>query len=212
MSTSVIEQRKVRPVLKHKERRQREKEEMKRTILEAGMDLVKTQGISALTIRSLAERISYSTSIIYEYFKSKEEIFIALNEMLYQKLLVTLKTVPYIEDPEQHLLKFIRVNVDFFEKNQHLIELFSQECFGRDIFEKPPEFTIIRGLYGDILRRCHCKQLKTQLDIDKALDVIRSLRVGMLILSQYERSADRMQRVQDSLENGIRTLLKGWNS
>lgn len=210
MSLSVIEQRKGRPLLRHKERRQREKEEMRKMILEAGMDLVKHQGVSALTIRTLADHISYSTSIIYEYFKSKEEIFKALNVLLCQRLLETLNKVPQDTNPEHYLLHLVKVNVNFFERNHNLIELLSLECFGKDISQKPKEFLMIRELFGEALKKCHCKSLPTQADIDKALDVIRSLRVGMLILSQYETTHEGQHRISESLENGIKALLKGW--
>ncbi len=53
----------------HKERRLQEKKAMKRLILDTAMELVSKNGLSALTIRSLADQIEYSPSIIYEYFE-----------------------------------------------------------------------------------------------------------------------------------------------
>ena len=47
-------------------------------ILEAAMQIVMQQGVEAVSMREIAERIEYSPSGLYEYFSSKEELFAAL--------------------------------------------------------------------------------------------------------------------------------------
>ena len=194
----------------HKERRVREKEQMRQRLLDAGLELVSKKGVSALTIRSLAEHISYSTSIVYEYFESKEEIYKELNILVTKRLLFALQSVPKPETPDEYLIELVKVNIGFFEHNHHLIELLSLECFGKDAADKPVEFTEIRALFGKALKNCDCKRLKTVEDYERALNVIRSLRVGMLILSQYETSHEGLKRIANSLEDGITDLLRGW--
>ena len=57
-----------------RERRDRERKELKRAILEAAREIAATEGWQAVTIRKVAEKIEYSPPTIYEYFTSKEAI------------------------------------------------------------------------------------------------------------------------------------------
>lgn len=56
------------------ERREREREQLRQLIVEAARDLLLEQGLSGLSMRSIAERIEYSPATIYLYFESKEEL------------------------------------------------------------------------------------------------------------------------------------------
>ncbi len=63
-----------------KERHERDREAVKRAILDAARDLFVSEGYENVSIRKIAERIEYSPAAIYSYFPSKDEIFIALAE------------------------------------------------------------------------------------------------------------------------------------
>ncbi len=56
------------------ERREREKEMLRARIVEAARDLLSEQGLDALSMRAIAERIEYSPATIYLYFRDKEEL------------------------------------------------------------------------------------------------------------------------------------------
>lgn len=56
------------------ERREREKEMLRARIVEAARDLLSEQGLNALSMRAIAERIEYSPATIYLYFRDKEEL------------------------------------------------------------------------------------------------------------------------------------------
>src|SRR5580765_2972412 len=63
-----------------KERHGREREAIRRAILDAARDLFVTEGYQNVSIRKIAERIEYSPAAIYGYFPSKDDIFFALAE------------------------------------------------------------------------------------------------------------------------------------
>lgn len=67
-------------------RRDREKEKMKERILEAASGIIAEDGLDRLSIRKIAARIEYSPSIIYHYFKDKEEIINTVMQSGYQKI------------------------------------------------------------------------------------------------------------------------------
>jgi len=56
------------------ERREREKEALRTRIVEAARDIVSEEGLDALSMRAIAERIEYSPATIYLYFRDKDEM------------------------------------------------------------------------------------------------------------------------------------------
>src|SRR6202008_4854150 len=63
-----------------KERHERDREAVRRSILDAARDLFVTEGFENVSIRKIAELIEYSPAAIYSYFPSKDDIFFALAE------------------------------------------------------------------------------------------------------------------------------------
>ena len=63
-----------------KERHERDREAVRRAILDAARELFVAEGYQNVSIRKIAERIEYSPAAIYGYFPSKDDIFFALAE------------------------------------------------------------------------------------------------------------------------------------
>ena len=57
-----------------KERREREREEIRGKILDAARELFANEGVDSVTMRGIAERIEYSPTAIYFHFKDKEAL------------------------------------------------------------------------------------------------------------------------------------------
>src|SRR6266550_3666489 len=67
-------QRLVAQIMGVKERRDRERLEMRQAILDSAREIAAKEGWQAVTIRRVAEKIEYSPPAIYEYFESKEAL------------------------------------------------------------------------------------------------------------------------------------------
>ncbi|WP_313641244.1 helix-turn-helix domain-containing protein [Paenibacillus sp.] len=77
-----------------KEQRQpREREDMKKMILQAAALLIAKDGIEKLSIRKIAERIEYSPGIIYHYFQGKDEIVVRYLQQKYTDMVAGLQSV-----------------------------------------------------------------------------------------------------------------------
>jgi AcrR family transcriptional regulator len=63
-----------------KERQERDRESVRRGMLDAARELFVREGYQNVSIRKIAERIEYSPAAIYGYFPSKDDIFFALAE------------------------------------------------------------------------------------------------------------------------------------
>ncbi len=68
------------------ERKLRHKDALRRQILDAARDLLSTKGFAKFSMRNIAERIEYSPTTIYLYFKNQEELVHALCEEVYGEL------------------------------------------------------------------------------------------------------------------------------
>jgi AcrR family transcriptional regulator len=63
-----------------RERQTRERDTVRRKILNAARTLFLTEGYANVSMRKIADQIEYSPGAIYSYFPSKEDIFFALAE------------------------------------------------------------------------------------------------------------------------------------
>jgi AcrR family transcriptional regulator len=63
-----------------RERQHRERDTVRRKILNAARTLFLTEGYANVSMRKIADQIEYSPGAIYSYFPSKEDIFFALAE------------------------------------------------------------------------------------------------------------------------------------
>ena len=69
-----------------KERRERQKENLRQEILDAARQLFLKNGYENVSMRQIAAKIEYSPTTIYLYFKNKSELFHSLCEEAFAKL------------------------------------------------------------------------------------------------------------------------------
>jgi AcrR family transcriptional regulator len=77
-----------------KERQERDREEMRQSILDAAQELFVAEGYRNVSIRKIAEKVEYSPAALYSYFPSKDDLFFALAEEGFRKLFA------FTNDPE----------------------------------------------------------------------------------------------------------------
>ncbi len=69
-----------------RERQERDREEVRRKILDAARELFVAEGYRSVSVRKVAEKIEYSPAALYSYFPSKDDLFFALAEEGFLKL------------------------------------------------------------------------------------------------------------------------------
>ena len=84
-------------------RRQRHREEARRTILDATESLMVERGGDDFSMRSLAERSGYTAPTIYHHFGDKEGLVDALLEERFARLLSAVQQVELGDDPLANL-------------------------------------------------------------------------------------------------------------
>ena len=107
-----------------KDRREREKMELKNKILDAANELFLELGYEKTTMRKIAERIEYNPATIYFYFKNKEEIFYALQKIAFQAFYEAfLKVYESTPNPSERLTKMGRAYIQFALENKSYYDL-----------------------------------------------------------------------------------------
>jgi AcrR family transcriptional regulator len=105
------------------DRKEREKVEMKRQILDAARRLFLEQGFEKTSIRNIAEEIEYSAGTIYLYFKDKNEILFALHVEAFSVLMQAMQagimgeTDPFgrLVSLGKHYLKYAFENPELYD-------------------------------------------------------------------------------------------------
>ena len=105
------------------ERRERDKQEMRRQVLDAAMGLFVEEGYDKVSIRRIANKIGYSPGTIYLYFKDKDDIFFHLHEEGFARLIERQREVFDEPDPAARLRKMGRAYIRFALENPEYYEL-----------------------------------------------------------------------------------------
>ncbi len=110
------------------ERKERDREEMQRLILNAARALFLENGFEKTSIRAIADAIEYSPATIYLYFKDKNEIFYELHEQAFMTMGEEFKSIFNIQDPFAQLVELGHLYVKWAVENPGLYDL----CFLMD--------------------------------------------------------------------------------
>jgi AcrR family transcriptional regulator len=99
------------------ERREREREEVRKKILDAARELFEKEGYDEVTMRGIAEAIEYSPTTIYLHFEDKDDLVRALCHEDFGRLLEALSHLPPASDPLETIRQLGRAYVGFAVDN-----------------------------------------------------------------------------------------------
>ena len=105
------------------ERKEREKQKMRASILNAAMKLFLEESYDEVSLRKIADEIEYSPATVYNYFKDKDEILYALHNVAFDKFYEELSKANNIKNPMKRLKKLGTLYVSFAFKNPKYYDL-----------------------------------------------------------------------------------------
>lgn len=105
------------------ERKEREKLEMRKRILDAAMTMFLVDGYDKTSIRNIADKIEYSPATIYLYFKDKDELLYEVQREAFMQLEAAFKRDITSTDPLEQLRQICRSYVKFGMNNTELYDL-----------------------------------------------------------------------------------------
>jgi AcrR family transcriptional regulator len=96
------------------ERREREKKELRQEILDAARDLFVREGFDNVSMRKIAEKIEYSPTTIYLYFKDKADLLDCIVEETFARLVRKGTQLDQSGlDPLERLQRGLRAYIEF---------------------------------------------------------------------------------------------------
>lgn len=91
----------------------------KEHIIQIAKQIILEEGLDKLSIRKIAVKLNQTPGIVYHYFKSKDEILLAIVDQGYGEILQTIASYMRIENPEQRLHDSLYAYMNLMiEKNQ----------------------------------------------------------------------------------------------
>jgi AcrR family transcriptional regulator len=97
-----------------RQRRDREKVELRQAILRAAGELLVEVGYEGFSLRQVAERVGYSATTIYLYFKDKEDLLFAVVDEAFDAFLASTRAAAArSDDPRARLRELGRAYVRF---------------------------------------------------------------------------------------------------
>jgi len=168
-----------------KERRIKEKEDLKNNILVEAKRIAREQGWQQVTIRKIADAIEYSIPTIYEYFDSKDDLFNELRLQGYQLLCEMLEArLAEVISPHDILLTVAHVYWNFAWEYRELFELMHSIDFTQpdDINLLMPYIIKIRTIVQQALSALLNTEISPTLMRDK-LDTTRCIMHGFITIA-----------------------------
>jgi AcrR family transcriptional regulator len=129
-----------------KDRKERQKAEMRRVILHTAMELFLSHGFDQVSIRKIAEHLEYSSATIYLYFRDKDEILTALHDEGFDKLYKVQSALGSGGDPFNLLMRHAKVYITFALANPEYYDLmFIQRSPMRHVVSPDGKYTGLRS-------------------------------------------------------------------
>ena len=106
------------------DRKQRQKEEVRASILDTAWEMVITEGWQSFSIRKIADAIEYSVPVIYSHFENKDAILLEFNRKGFQLLAESLAAAKTGQtDPAEQIRAMGRAYWDFAFQNKEYYQL-----------------------------------------------------------------------------------------
>ena len=94
-------------------RRKQQQEDLRAKILDAARELFVNEGVEAVSMRKVADKIGYSATTLYNYFDDKEALLFALCDADFGTLQELFKKIGKIADPIERLRKLGQAYITF---------------------------------------------------------------------------------------------------
>jgi AcrR family transcriptional regulator len=174
------------------ERKEKQKLEIRKAILDASMKLFMEQGFENVSMRKIADLIEYSPTTVYLYFKDKNEILYNLHEIGFQKMAEYTTDLFTIKNPLVRLHKMGEYYIQFGLENPAFYDLMfilqapMEALHGMENCEWKSGDQAL-GRLRETLQECMDKNLIVKGDIDAMAITIWSMVHGMVSLAIRNR-------------------------
>lgn len=193
------------------ERKQRQKEEVRASILSAAWNLVEQEGWQALSIRKIADAIEYSAPVIYDHFQNKEAIlleftrkgFQLLNKELESSVLVTPDAAQQLERLAHTYWHFAFSNTEYY---QLMYGLGMPSC---ETVKQIPELSRFTDLLLEPIRNVIASGKNPSADAWLKLHTFWSMLHGLISINMMGKDKQADDRQHAVLQDFLNSFVQG---
>ena len=175
-----------------------DKEEKKSNILEASIKVFSKKGVAKAKISDIAEAAGIGKGTIYEYFRSKDEIFVESFHFFLEKVDGIISQRLYrISDPMEKLLAYSSTWTEIFEGDYLEYASILLDFWAKSIRNKKEAIALNlvkiydenRNILKSLLEDCITKEKTSSLDVKVAASILIASLEGLFIQWILDRSA-----------------------
>jgi len=202
------------------ERREREKNERRKTILDCARELILSKGVQQVSMEEIAKKAELSKATVYLYFSSKEVLFNEICEEAARVFLEHLK--PFLETGVTGMAAvkyFWRGYEKLFGNSDEMVIIFQVRNF---LYPGMPIVSMeesIKSPNVDAILRTVLKmidQCKAEGFFDPALDSVMATRLLLSMFSSMIENASRLppdlrkSRLIEDMKNAFQIMIRGF--
>lgn len=201
------------------DRRNREITEMRNLILNAAKDIISNEGIEKLSIRKIAKKIEYSPSIIYHYFKDKDDIVTQLTLEGYKKITdIISKATIHSDDPKiilenmtkSYINAALKMPDEFLAMNlstspnilKHTSTLF------KGASEKKPALKMLSNCIKEIYNNDNNSKINNDY-IELTSQIIATATLGIITKLILEKDIISNEQKEEIINHFVKTVVNG---
>ncbi len=176
-------------------------DERKDEIINACEELYRIKSFKEITLKDISEKTTFSRPSIYNYFQTKEEIFLALLKREYEKWLKDLEDI-YIKNDKLEKQEFAKQIALSIEKREQLLKLLSMNLYDMEENSRMEQLVDFKKSFGATLKsikRLLDKFFKNMNEEEKE-KFIFSLFPLMYGIYPYTRATDKQKEAMKKAE------------
>ena len=127
-------------------------DERKDEIINACEELYQTKSFKEITLKDISEKTTFSRPSIYNYFQTKEEIFLALFKREYERWIKDLEDI-YIKNDKLEKKEFAKQIALSIEKRHELLKLLSMNLYDMESNSRMDQLIDFKKSYGESLKK-----------------------------------------------------------
>lgn len=195
------------------ERRLRQRDEVRSSILATAWQIVREEGWQSLSIRKIADAIEYSAPVIYDHFQNKEAILLEFGKQGFELLIKKMQQAKRkSDDPAEQLKSVADAYWNFAFKNKEYYQLMfglgiacceTEKCIpGRTVFRD-----LVMQPIVDILEKNKKRDVNACLKYHTFWSVIHGL-ISIKMMSGNSDVSDELNKLvlDDAIEGFIKNL------
>jgi TetR/AcrR family fatty acid metabolism transcriptional regulator len=175
---------------KNKEKIKQLAEQRRNEILDAASQVFSKYGFAKTIIDQVASQANLGKGTVYQYFKSKNELFLSVGERGMDRLKDSvLMVIEEEKDPISRIEKAIRAYLSFFEQNSNMAAILMQE---QSAFKKKVQKRYFEHYYGhinktkEIFKTAISQGLIKDINVDNAISILMGMLSGLVYMWQGE--------------------------